>query len=299
MASKQYREFIEKYFAILDRESQKPVPFRLNPVQLKYYDMLREDYPDMEGVRDLVLKARQEGMSSFILALFAVDFLLIPYSVSICISHRKDSTDLLFKKVKFYIDSFCAKSGTDPKILLKSDNKNLIENAANNAMFYIGTAGAKVGGRGGSARNILFSEAAFYQDTELITAQEMIVGTSQQVSQGRGMIFIESTANGEGNYYQAEWERASLPPNADGKKRSAYTPRFFGWQEFYTKEWVEEKRAEFPTEQMFKQEYPADPDEAFITSGSPYFDAPILSAMLKVAPPVLQQGRLMPDGMFL
>src|ERR1035437_6599444 len=148
--NKDYLGFIEKFFAILDKDTQKPVPFKLNSVQKAYYQILQNEYEGMDGVRDIVLKARQEGMSSFILALFTVDFLINPYSVSICISHRKDSTDLLFKKVKFYIDSYCLARGIDPKSILKSDNKNLIENAQNNAVFYIGTAGAKVGGRGGS-----------------------------------------------------------------------------------------------------------------------------------------------------
>jgi hypothetical protein len=305
--NRKYREFIEKYFAILDRESQKPVDFKLNLVQAKYYELMQEQYPSFEGVREIVLKARQEGMSSFILALFAVDFLLVPHSVSICISHRKDSTDLLFKKVKFYIQSYINKIATEQKVtpesiaktLLKSDNKNTLENGANGASFYIGTAGAKVGGRGGSARNILFSECAFYQDTELITAREMVMGTSQQVPQGRGMIFIESTANGEGNYYQDEWERASLPAERDGKRPSSYSPRFFGWSEFYDEAWIEEKRREFPDEKLFKQEYPNDPDEAFIASGSPYFNNLLLKEMLNRRAQIIQQGRLAPDGMFI
>lgn len=249
MGVKNYRGFIEQYFAVLDAKTQVPIPFKLNPVQAKYYEIIQTEHPNMEGIRDIVLKARQEGMSSFVLALFTVDFLMMPYSVSICISHRKDSTDLLFKKVKFYIDSYCQKAGIDPKSILKTDNKNTIENAQNNAVFYIGTAGAKVGGRGGSARNILFSECAFFQDTELITAQEIVLGTAQQVPQGRGMIFIESTANGLGNYYQKTWEQAS-------RGESAYKPRFFGWEEFYPKAWIEEKRKEFPNEAMFMQEYP-------------------------------------------
>jgi hypothetical protein len=297
--SKKYREFIEKYFAILDRESQKPVPFVFNPVQSKYYDMLQEQYPGMDGAREIVLKARQEGMSSFILALFAVDFLMVPHSISICISHRKDSTDLLFRKVKFYIESYCQKAKIDPKSLFKSDSKNLIENATNGAMFYIGTAGAKVGGRGGSAKNILFSECAFYQDTELITAREMVMGTAQQVPQGRGMIFIESTANGEGNYYQEEWERASLPRDKDGRRQSSYYPRFFGWSEFYDDAWIAEKKLEFPDEKMFKQEYPNDPDEAFIVSGTPYFNVFVLDDMLKKRFQPIQQGHLAPDGNFI
>lgn len=300
-----YRKFILDNFKILDRDEQVPVPFKLNKVQDMYYDILQDEYgDDMEGIREIVLKARQEGMSSFILALFTADFLLRPYSVSICISHRKDATDLLFKKVKFYIQCYLenlAEKLNVPvekleKQWLKSDNKSLLENAENNATFYIGTAGAKVGGRGGSARNILFSECAFYQDTELITAQEIVLGTAQQVPQGKGMIFIESTANGEGNYYHAEWERASLPADREGNRQSIYKPRFFGWQEFYTEDWVLEKKREFPNEKMWKQEYPKDPDEAFITSGTPYFDAMILDAMLKEAPKPVMKGKFAPDG---
>ena len=299
-----YKKFIEENFLILDRETQTPVPFRFNSVQQKYYELLFGTgaiYPAQEGVREIILKARQQGFSSFILAIFAVDFLTRPYSISICISHRVDSTQLLFKKVRFYIESYLGKVAKAQGFKLdadtmrqfyKSDNKGLIENATNHAMFYIGTAGSKVGGRGGSARNIHFSEAAFYQDTELITAQEIIVATAQQVPQGKGMIFIESTANGEGNFYHSEWVRAE-------EHRSSYHPRFFGWQEFYSPTWVEEKRKEFPNDKLWKQEYPATAEEAFITSGSPYFDAEKLNEMLKVAPLPVEFGRIAPDGHFL
>ena len=296
-----YKKFIEDNFMILDRENQVPIPFVLNNVQDKYYQSLLEQYPDQEGMREIILKARQQGFSSFILALFAVDFLTRPYSISICISHRKDSTELLFKRVKFFIESYLIKVANSkgikytPEVLkdfLKSDNKGMIENATNNALFYIGTAGSKVGGRGGSARNIHFSEAAFYQDTELITAKEIIIATAQQVPQGKGMIFIESTANGEGNFYHSEWERAF-------RGESSYKPRFFGWQEFYTPEWVDEKRKEFPSDKMWKQEYPADPDEAFISSGSPYFDVEMLDKLYKEAPSPIAFGRVAPDGSFI
>lgn len=301
-----YRKFIKDNFMILDRETQVPIPFEFNEVQDKYLNILQEEYgEDMDGIREIVLKARQEGMSSFILALFAVDFILRPYSISICISHRKDSTDILFKKVKFYLDCYIRRLARDSakatgqdeeklyeqmqKEFFSSNSKNLIENKINKATFYIGTAGAKVGGRGGSARNVLFSECAFYQDTDLITAQEIVVGTAQQVPQGKGMIFIESTANGEGNFYQETWEQAE-------RHESVYQPRFFGWDEFYTEEWVMEKRKEFPNDKLWKQEYPRTPEEAFVTSGTPYFDTMILNEMLKTAPDPLAKGKFAPDG---
>ena len=300
-----YKKFIEENFMILDRENQVPIPFKFNPVQEKYYNMMfngeKPIYPYQQGVREIILKARQQGFSSFILALFTVDFLTRPYSISICISHRKDSTELLFKKVRFYIESYLAvlaeKRGTKlnqemVNQFFKSDNKGMIENSDNNAMFYIGTAGSKVGGRGGSARNIHFSEGAFYQDTEIVTAREIIVATAQQVPQGKGMIFIESTANGEGNFYHFEWIRAE-------NHESTYKPRFFGWREFYTEKWVMEKRKEFPTDKLWKQEYPETAEEAFITSGSPYFDVEKLNEMLKESPEPIDFGRVAPDGHFL
>lgn len=287
-----YKKFIEENFSILDAETQQPKPFTFKPVQDMYYKKLYSEYPNMEGVREIVLKARQEGISSMILALFVVDFIMIPHSVSICISHRKDSTELLFKKVKFYIEAYCMKNGFKIEDYLKTDNKGSITSRMNESTFYIGTAGAKVGGRGGSARNIHFSECAFYQDTELITAAEIVVATSQQVPQDRGMIFIESTANGEGNYYQKEWERA-----VDG--RSTYKPRFFSWKEHYTEEWVMKKKGDFPTEKLWQQEYPGTPEEAFIVSGSPYFDTQMLESMRKNAPAPIAQGRFAADGNFI
>ena len=295
-----YKKFIEHYFMVIDREEQVPVPFVLNKVQGKYLEMLNREYPNQEGLREIILKARQQGFSSFILALFTADFIMRPYSVSICISHRRDSTELLFKKVRFYLESYLQKKAEEEKKIyteetlkswLASDNKGMITNSTNDATFYIGTAGAKVGGRGGSARNVHFSEASFYQDTEMLKAHEMILATAQQVPQGRGMIFIESTANGEGNYYHAEWERAS-----EGK--SVYKPRFFGWQEFYSTEWVEEKRKEFPSEKMAGQEYPYTPEEAFITSGSPYFNVLALNKMLDEKAEPTEYGRIAPDGHF-
>lgn len=286
------KKFIEEQFLILDREG-RVVPFKFYPVQDKYYNILVNDYgPSFRGVREIVLKARQEGQSSFILGLFAVDFITKPNSISICISHRRDSTQLLFKKVKFFIESYCQKQEWNVKEYLSTDNKSEIQNRTNGAYFYIGTAGSKVGGRGGTAQNLHFSEAAFYSASEKITAKEIIEGTSQQIAQGTGMIFIESTANGYGNYYQHIWEMAR-------KGESNYHPRFFSWEEFYDKEWVERKRGDFETDAMWKQEYPNDPYEAFISSGSPYFDIEVLRKMLEEAPKPLQEGRLAQDGRFI
>lgn len=286
-----YRAFIADHFKIVNKVGAI-VPFLFNPVQTVYYENLCRVYGNqLVGVRDNVLKARQEGISSLILALFTVDFLHIPNSQSVCIAHRDQDTQMLFKKVNFFLDSACEKIGVKRDDLLKTDRANLIENKKTGAQFFIGTAGAKVAFRGGTVKNIHFSEVAHYPDTELITAREIVEGTSQMVKQGYGMIFKESTANGEGNYWHADWLRAV-------RRESSFRPIFFGAaaNPEYTPDWLREKRREFTSEAMFKQEYPTRWEDAFITSGSPFFDPDALMKLRSRAKPPIKVGMLAGDG---
>jgi hypothetical protein len=287
------RKFIEDQFLIRAKEEQGQmgyvVPFKLNKVQNKYYDAMVADYPMFDGMREIILKARQQGFSSFILALFAVDFITRPNSVSVCISYRADETKRLFRRVHFYIESYCEKNGWDIRDYLAIDSKDELENATNGSYFYIGTAGAKVGGRGATVTNLHFSEAAFFEDTDKITAKEIIEATAQQVPQDHGMVFIESTGSQYGTYYQQEWERAKAGD-------SNYHPRFFAWSEFYSNAWIEKKRKDFSSEEEFKSHYPADEAEAFIFSGRPFFDRNTLELLGKQTIDPITQGRLAADG---
>lgn len=155
-------KFIEDEFLIRAKEEQENqmgyiVPFKLNKVQRKYYDLLMQGYSNnLDGAREIILKARQQGFSSFILALFTVDFITKPNSRSVCISYRSSETKRLFKRVRFYIESFCDKNKFKIKDYLSVDTKEELENATNGASFYIGTAGAKVGGRGDTISNLHF-----------------------------------------------------------------------------------------------------------------------------------------------
>lgn len=293
------KRFIEEEFKVRAKtekegdEQGQVIPFKLNQVQAKYYDMMIQDHPNgLDGAREIILKARQQGFSTFILALFAVDFITKPHSVSICISHQSDATRRLFKRVHFYIESYCDKNGFNIKDYLSVDSKDELENATNGAYFYLGTAGSKVGGRGDTVTNLHFSEAAFYQDTEKITPKEIIEATGQQVPQDHGMIFIESTGGHYGSYYQGEWERAK-------NQESNFTPRFFSWKELYSPEWIEKKRKDFQSESEFKTHYPSTEEEAFIYSGDPFFDREVLQKLEKESILPMYSGRLASDGGFI
>lgn len=270
-----YQRFIEDNFDLIDKNERR-VRFNLNSVQKKLYDALCG--------RDIILKARQEGVSTLILALFCVDFILMDNSRSVCIAHDKDSTIKLFDRVKFFIKSFSEKTGIT--IPMQYETKSEMVNESNGAYFYVGTAGSRTFGRSATLTNVHFSEIAFYQAPEEIYLAASQAGTPRRV-------IIESTANGVGDFFYKMWGDAIAGQNN-------YKPHFYGWNaheeykapvavsieptkdedELMTRHqlskqqiaWRRLKMGEFTNIAKFKQEYPLTPEEAFISSGNPVFN---------------------------
>lgn len=296
---------IENSFLIDQPDTGKLVPFVFRPVQNKYYNELIRDY-DIENkgisspVRDIILKARREGFSSLILALFAADDILNTNPTeTLVISYKDEATETFRKRYRLYLTScFALDAGytvdeiqADPNILeemaavhFTADGSD-IELKHNKAHFYCGTASARTGGRGGVLQKLLFSEEAHYPNSEKMTATEIVDGTLRQIDIKAGWVFRESTANGYGNYYEQTWAYA-----VEGESR--FKPRFYGWREMYDEEEYKLIASEFTDKQTLKQEYPETAEEAFIASGSSYFDNDKVMDYLKKAPDPLWMGSI-------
>lgn len=287
------KEFIEEYFWIDDAETAQLVPFKFRKPQEKYYALLCSDYlqkNNFRGAREIILKARKEGFTSLILAIFCALMLMSKDPVRYLeISYKDDATKQHFRRAKVYILSYFAKHlGIDPRDVVKSDvqkylEKNIFKSISegselvlghNGASFYVGTASTRTGERGGTVQGVLFTEAAFYPNTGILRADEIIESTKSQLHVGTGMVFLETTANGA-NFFQELWNKA-VAGVID------YHPRFFSWRDFYTEEEFKVVAGEFADEAMLRQEYPETPQEAFILSGSPFFNRNTLLAMQQV-----------------
>lgn len=272
-----YKKFIEENFLIDEPKAGKLVPFVFNPVQNKYYKELCRDY-DIENkgvaaaIREIIVKARREGFSSLILAIFAADDILQtnPTETQV-VSYKDDATGTFRKRYRRYILSWYA-TRAGANIAEIQQNSSLLDRYArqafstdstnlvlrhNQAHFYCGTASARTGGRGGVLQKLLFSEAAHYPDTENMTASETIEGTAQQVDKESGWIFQESTGNGTGNLFYKTVQLCL-------KKLSRYKLRFYGWRDFYTDKQFEVIKSEFTDSDTLKQEYPETLEEAFL-----------------------------------
>jgi hypothetical protein len=250
-----YQKFIEARLTIINKEGQD-VPFTLNPVQTAYVQQ--------SSNRDIILKARQQGFSSFILAAFTADFLLKENSNSVVVADKADNAQALLARVKHYIKAYETKTNT--KVPLKYNSKYQLVNGANNATYTIGTAQEQDFGRSRTITNLHLSEAAFYPNLP-----NLLAGAAQAVVPS-GKLIIETTANGF-NSFKTLWDDSVLAA-------TAYQPLFFKASDFYSQTALEQKRKELG-DRLYNQEYPDTPETAFITSGDTYFDQDAMQEYLK------------------
>lgn len=297
--AKYYQDSIEKIFLIVDKDG-RTVPFKLKPAQIQ---ILQE----LTG-KDYILKARQVGISSLLLAVFTIDFLTIDNISCVVIAHETGATQRLLSKVKGYLDSLKTTFPGALPFKLKYDTKNEISNETNGSKFYIGTAGARSFGRSVTIQNLHVSELAFYPDQEKI-----MLGLLQAVPP-EGRIFIETTANGVGNYAHSVWNKSK---NND----SVFTPHFLPWyleadyvfpcsygftldedeKELSSKYGLSNEQLNWRRRKIkelngnldsFCQEYPTTPEEAFIVSGNPIWSPTMLKKYLLKCRPPLKIGNL-------
>ena len=309
-----YRGFIQDNFTITTT-SGEIVPFIFNDIQNYYYDLLLKDYgKELSGVRENILKSRRFGFSSIIDAIFTVDFILsemgeIPFTNSDVYSYKEKDTQVLFTRVNQFIDSFLLQDqGGDykdisqrkdipklRKLFLKSDVSGTAIIGKNGAEYHCLTAGAKVSGRGGTKQNIHWSEVAFYGNTAILNARDLVTGAEEQVSSGIGKIFRETTGNVADDYFSSEYYLAK-----DGV--SDFKSRFLAWHLFgaYRKpapdDWIPPEyydgiikdgvdrdqcywhfeKTRGLTDKRRLREYPTSDTEAFLLGGDPFFEAEAL-----------------------
>lgn len=250
-----YLPFIEDNFRIIDKSGEE-VSFVPNAVQTRYA-------AESSG-KDIILKARQQGFSSLILAIFTTDFILKENSRSVIVADVDENAQELLDRVKQYLKSY--EDINQTKVPLKYNSKNELYNAATGARYTIGTAKSTEFGRSKTITNLHLSEAAFYPNLAKI-----LKGAGNAVVPD-GRYILETTANGY-NEFKTLWDECEA-----GNKN--FKPLFFPASEFYDKEELINKRRESITEADYLQEYPETPLDAFQSSGQCYFDREILRQLL-------------------
>ena len=295
-------DYIENCLKIKTK-SGTVVPFRLNDAQRKLYAVAKRQQDAGKPVRLIILKARQLGFSTLTEGLIFHACATRKNVNALIVAHREDATANLFRMSKLFYDELPApvkpmlRASNAQELVFENPSKLRSEREARPGLrsrIRCATAGGRGIGRSDTLQCVHLSEYAFWPDGADGKASTL-AGILQAVPSLPGtMVVIESTANGFEDFKE-RWDAAVAGEND-------FEPVFFAWFENpdYSMpvvpgtEWTPEEREmrdayRLTDEQlqwrrwciankcggsrdMFHQEYPANPDEAFLHSGTGVFD---------------------------
>ncbi len=289
----------EQIRIITKNASQGFVPFEFNEAQRIINQQLQQQLHETGKVRAIVLKARQQGISTYCAARVFWKTFFTPYTRSVVMAHDSATSDALFNMSRNIIDNM-----ENPPELQKSNAKEIIFQE-NKSGYRLYTAGAKEAGRGTTPTIAHLSEVGFWQFDEQILA-----GLFQGISQEEGTeVILESTANGASGEFYRLYQGAMRGENE-------YIPIFLPWfitseyrrtapedMELSEEEWELLEKHDLDNDQLywrrlkiaesgerkFKQEYPASPEEAFLVTGNSVFDQQIINNIVVQAPQYVRE----------
>ena len=298
------------------------IPFRMNAAQRKLYRIARAQREKGRGVRVIILKARQLGFSTLTEALIFHACATRANCNALIVTHRDDATSNLFRMSKLFLDELpqevrpMIKNSNAQEIIFENPTRSAKEKAERPGLrsrIRCATAGGAGIGRSDTLQCVHISEYAFWPEGSG-GKDETLLGILQAVpSTPQSMVVIESTANGWEDFKEM-WDKAVAGEND-------FEPVFFAWFENpeYSMEpvpgaeWTPDeedlrKRYGLTDGQLqwrrwcianncggslnkFHQEYPSNPDEAFLHSGTGVFDNEQVALRKEMAPPPIKRGR--------
>jgi hypothetical protein len=288
------RTLVGQQYILTKAREVKRLSTVMNYAQIDFIDECQRQLETTGQIRICVLKARQIGISTIIEAImFVLTMIYDDFKVMI-ISHEADSAEGILNMTQRYWSLY---PGRDLYTEKYSGKKHL--SWETDSGIQVATAKNVDAGRSKTLQALHASEVAFWDEPAVL-----MTGLRQSIpTYGITCIFLESTANGVGNYFHSECMAAM-------KGESDYVFKFYPWWKHpeYTASYIAEDQrvkhvsAEGLSEderdeearlvrdfglsqerliwrrwaiknlcqgdvEKFHQEYPSTPHEAFISTG--------------------------------
>jgi hypothetical protein len=284
-----FEHYAEKCLKIRTK-SGAVVGLSLNAAQKYIHQKVEEQRARTGKVRAIILKGRQQGCSTYVEGRFYWRVTHTRGVRAFILTHEEDATNNLFELANRYHEN--CPSPVKPST--SAANAKELHFDKLDSGYKVGTAGNKAVGRSSTVQLFHGSECGFWPN-----AQQHAAGIIQAIPDEHGTeVFIESTANGIGNYFHEQWQAAEAGLS---EYISIFVPWY--WQDEYKKPvpdgftldeeeqkyqdaydlnleqmaWRRAKIVELKDTMLFKQEYPATAAEAFQVSGQdPYIKSSLV-----------------------
>ena len=297
---------------IIDKQTAEPIPFRLNPAQRMLLDEFEEKRHAGLQILVQVLKAKQMGFSTLTqMYMKWIQTIHRKNWNSVICAHVRDAAINVRSMYESSIKAMPAINGEKYSMKGFANTQNIKEIPERGCRITVGFATEPESVRSQNVKMVHFSEEAFYPATDgnnpaLLEASIISSSTSGPYT----MIVRESTANGVGDYFYEQYQKAKAKETSyvavfapwfmiklyevtfdgsyylhNGRKKkgpvsefvetfSDYERNLFANHKTCTLEnlnWRRMMAATMPSESKMKQEFPSDDIEAFQDSGSPVF----------------------------
>ncbi|HKR27204.1 MAG TPA: hypothetical protein VJS11_07100 [Acidobacteriaceae bacterium] len=271
------------------------MPLRANDAQVLFEQKARR--------RNIVLKARQMGMTTWIAGRFFLKTITHPGTVTVQVAHSQEAAEQIFRIVHRFLWQL-PEEYREGVLKARASSRRIIFPALDSE-YLVETAGDTNAGRGLTITNLHCTELARWRGP----AEETLYGLKATLSPA-SEVTMESTPNGAGGCFWKEWQEA---------EKTDTEQHFFPWwlEKAYTVEGAtvpEESLDEAERELMekhrltagqiayrrnlragfrklAKQEYAEDANECFLASGECVFERDVIEERLKEVPPPILSRR--------
>lgn len=282
---------------VIEPKSGGLVPLLPNKAQIVIFAALNRQILAKVPPKAIILKARQLGSSTAVAGWFFSDAIAVPGTNCLIAAHDSDSSGILYRKYQVMLQHLPTKykKPTD-----YTNRKEVIFSSPHNSRIRVQTAGNINLGRSDTIQRAHLSEVAWWEHGEQSMA------SVQQAITPDAIEIWESTANGMDGLFYDQWYKAVAFRRDHPRSLEGFTPLFIPWtvnpeyarkppkgvevepvkgltiEQAYWRERCIDEKCQGDIE-LFRQEYPSTPDEAFITSGRNVFTKAVIEAQRSVA----------------
>jgi len=283
----------EQLLRVRTREG-RTAPLRANVVQ-RAFELRR-------GERNIVLKARQMGLTTWAAARFFLKTITQPGTLTLEVAHTQEAAEEIFRIVHRFLDWLPDKLREGPLRTSRANVRQVVFPEMD-AQYRVVSAGERNAGRGLTVQNLHCSELARWPGDPA----ETLAGLRAAMAPGAELI-LESTPEGVGGCFHEEWQKAG---------ETGMVRHFFPWwmERRYraggvTEASLTEEERDLRTRQhldleqigfrrqiradfrgLARQEYAEDAESCFLASGDSVFELSAIEMRLATAPEPVELRR--------
>ena len=262
----------------------------------------QREFERRRGQKNIVLKARQMGLTTWAAARFFLKTITQPGTLTLEVAHTQEAAEEIFRIVHRFLD-WLPEELRDGPLRTSRMNVRQIVFPEMDSQYRVVSAGERNAGRGLTVQNLHCSELARWPGDP----RETLAGLRASMAPGAELI-LESTPEGVGGCFHEEWQKAAetgmvrhfFPWWLEGRYRAAavdVATLSEEEQDLRTRKGLDleqigyrrQIRANFRG--MARQEFAEDEESCFLASGNSVFELAAIDARLLTAPEPVERRR--------